>query len=334
MKSIIYNISPALNLSFLIAQSKQPVFLPFYHTISDEILPHIQPLYPVKSVKTFEADLDYLLKCFQPIDIQEIVKHANGEQKITKPSFHLSFDDGLKECFEIIAPILKRKGIPASFFINSNFVDNRALFYRYKVALILHHLNNSSHLEMEIKMAGSYLKVKKLFKNDIVDSLLLLNHSHHNIIDKCAEFYGIDFKEFLKTQQPYMTSAEIQQLSKDGFHIGAHSQNHPNYTDISIQQQINQTIKSVAIVQKNTPSTIKSFAFPFSSDGVSRDFFNLTHSFLDVSFGTSGIKTDVIPNHLQRFPMEGTSLSTQKLVKGAYLHYLLKRPFGKHIYNR
>ncbi|NCB09485.1 MAG: hypothetical protein EOM73_15150, partial [Bacteroidia bacterium] len=94
-----------------------PPFLPFYHVVSDQKLPHIQN-YPFRTVRQFQSELDFFLKHFKPVSLQYLIENPKTTEKI----FHISFDDGLKECAEIIAPILLQKGIPATFFINPGFV--------------------------------------------------------------------------------------------------------------------------------------------------------------------------------------------------------------------
>ena len=49
-----------------------------------------------------------------------------------------ALDDGLSGCHRYIAPLLRKKGIPASFFLNNRFIDNKSLFYRYKASLLVH----------------------------------------------------------------------------------------------------------------------------------------------------------------------------------------------------
>jgi len=334
LKQILNTASPFFNLPYLIRKANYLIFLPFYHTVSDKRLTHIEPLYAVKNVKTFKQDLDYLLTHFQPISIEDLVQHINQKQPISTPSFHLTFDDGLRECAEIIAPILKKKGIPASFFINPPFVDNQALFYRYKVGILLSKIQSNTVSEIELKSAAIFLKYKKIWKIDLKTSLLTLNHTHQTILDQIAEHFGIDYNLFLNQQRPYMTTSQIKTLQNDGFHIGAHSMNHPKYDSIPLQQQLNQTLNSANYIQQHFPSSINSFAFPFSSDGVNNDFFNAANLELDITFGTSGLKLDSAPKHLHRFPMEGKTLSASQLIKSEYLYYLIKRQFGKHIYNR
>ncbi len=90
-----------------------PVFQPFYHVVSNDKLPHILN-YNYRNTYQFEKELDFYLKYFKPVSLSELMTG----KKLPKKVFHLSFDDGLKECAEIIAPILLRKGVPATFFVN------------------------------------------------------------------------------------------------------------------------------------------------------------------------------------------------------------------------
>ena len=137
--------------SVLLKISKQKLILPVYHTISDEEMPHIKHLYPVKGVKSFIKDLEFLLKHYTPINYDEFSALYRNNESPRKPSFLLSFDDGLREFHDIISPILIKKGIPAICFLNSGFVDNKALFYRYKSSLIIEKLQTHSHFKHKVQ---------------------------------------------------------------------------------------------------------------------------------------------------------------------------------------
>ena len=121
----------------------QKVIFPFYHAVADNVPIHLKPLYNVRSSKQFEEDLDTLLKIYKPISLSEFYKNLKGEVKIPKYAFHISFDDGLREFGDVAWPILKRKGIPASLFVNPSFVDNNALFFRFKAAVLLDYLKKN-----------------------------------------------------------------------------------------------------------------------------------------------------------------------------------------------
>jgi peptidoglycan/xylan/chitin deacetylase (PgdA/CDA1 family) len=139
-----------MNLMNLLQKiTKQKILLPFYHTVAEEPLPHIKHLYRMKTVKEFLQDLDFLLQHFEPIDAETLEYFHTNKTVPQKPVFHLSFDDGLKEIYEIVAPILLQKGVPATFFINSGFVDNKALFYRHHASLAIENLQVDDFLNKE-----------------------------------------------------------------------------------------------------------------------------------------------------------------------------------------
>jgi peptidoglycan/xylan/chitin deacetylase (PgdA/CDA1 family) len=124
-----------VSLRKLISYAGEPVVHIFYHTVSDDYLPHIHPLYQPKNISAFTQDIDFMLRHFQAVSIHDVRRHALKEKIITQPSFHLSFDDGLREVYDVVLPVLSQKGVPATVFVNSAFVDNKTLFYRHKEAL-------------------------------------------------------------------------------------------------------------------------------------------------------------------------------------------------------
>jgi hypothetical protein len=120
----------------LISMTGQRILLPFYHVVSDEGKDHFKHLYPARSVDEFNADLDFIMKYFQPVSLIELIDLINSGKKPKKPVFHLTFDDGLSEFYNIIAPILKERGISATVFLNNDFIDNKQMFYRFKASLL------------------------------------------------------------------------------------------------------------------------------------------------------------------------------------------------------
>jgi peptidoglycan/xylan/chitin deacetylase (PgdA/CDA1 family) len=120
------------------------LLIPYHHLVSDEPLPYIERLYAFKNARQFETDLDYLLSHFQPVSLQEVIAHTRQGIPFSKKSFLLCFDDGLRQVYEVAAPILLRKGIPAALFVNPSFVDNAELFYDLKKGLILDALSARS----------------------------------------------------------------------------------------------------------------------------------------------------------------------------------------------
>ena len=293
-------------IDFLISITKKKIILPFYHTVGEQLLPHIKHLYRMKTVTEFKADMDFLLKHFEPIDAETLYRFHVNNIVPKKPVFHLTFDDGLKEIHEIVAPILLEKGIPATFFINSEFVDNKALFYRYHAGLVIENLLQNGTLTKELKseiLSFSYKNTEKLFQY----------------------FSQQQIDDFLNTQTPYLTTAQIKTLSNKGFTIGAHSVDHPCYHQISLEEQLRQTLESLDFVATTVNQKLRLFAFPFTDFNVSKEFFIKMQPHVDLSFGTAGLKNDEIPYNYQRIEGEKSNLKSMEIIlKKEHLKYIVK----------
>jgi peptidoglycan/xylan/chitin deacetylase (PgdA/CDA1 family) len=284
-------------------------------------LPHIAHLYEPRTAYQFEKDIDFFLKYYEPVDL-DFLKNNCHLKKPDKNYFHLTFDDGLREVYDIIAPILLRKGVPATIFLNVDFVDNQALFFRYKASLILDFFNKK-----EVSK-GEYLEIENIAPK----GLLHINFLNKNKLDEIAQILNIDFDDFLKQKQPYLETNKIQSLASQGFTFGGHSLNHPLFSEIPLSEKVRQATESTIFAKRITAQKTGAFAFPFTDFGVENTFFNkiFREKNIDISFGTAGLKQQRYAQHWQRFPMEEGEGTAEELVKTEYLYYMVKRLFGKH----
>lgn len=318
-------------LNLLIKITNKKILLPFYHAVSNDKLQHIDNLYSSRDIDLFIKDLELFCKYYKPISIDELYQIIIENRKIKKPVFHLTFDDGLKEIYTVIAPILHEKGIPATFFVNTEFIDNKDLFFRYKVSLIINTLNKDLDNEL-FNEISALLNLTTPRKNDVIEKLELLTFADLELIDTIGVLLKIDFKEFLTKIKPYLSSSEIVELSEKGFSIGSHSLNHPLFKDLSFNQQKSQITESFSFLSRKFGLKNKYFSFPFSDDKVKINLFKWMNEVeqCKLSFGISGLKKDASKFHLHRIQMENNFDSAEKIVKTEYLYYILKIPFFKN----
>jgi peptidoglycan/xylan/chitin deacetylase (PgdA/CDA1 family) len=262
-------------------------------------------------------------------------KFITNRKKCEKPQFFLSFDDGLRENYEIIAPVLKEKGIQAAFFINSAFVDNKQLFHKYKCSLLIDALLQTSEtrkLTDIVKLLGTNnYNIKQLTK-----IIRELNYSNLKTIDEISKILDVNFNEFLSKNKPYLTTEQILELSSQGFIIGAHSVDHPEFFLIDEKDQKRQITDSLMFLEKLGVKE-KYFAFPFTDYKVKATIFDtFTNGTKNIiSFGTAGLKRDLANLHIQRIPMEEKKMNSAKSrIRKEYSYYLLKSLVGKNKLSR
>jgi len=292
-------------INLFVSLSKKKIIVPFYHTVAEQQLLHIKHLYRMKTVEEFQKDLDFLLRYFEPIDV-ETLYHLHIHKTVPeKPVFHLTFDDGMKEIYEIVAPILLKKGVPATFFVNSGFVDNKALFYRHRESL-----------ERDRRDKRDALQSLHVTNEDDSLSRVTCNVAREN--DRVID-------EFLEKNKPYLTTEKIKELSNNGFTFGAHSIDHPYYFKVPLVEQLRQTRESLDFVSSIVTQKLRLFAFPFTDYNVTKQFFKEIEPDVDLCFGTAGLKNDEIPFNIQRIAGEKRKYeSLKKILMKENLKYIVK----------
>lgn len=322
------HLASAMPLSQMIRASRKLHIGVFYHAVSDEPLPHIQHLYSTKNVRAFESDLEILLKYYNPVDLSTHLQCLQNRNHSTKPTFHLSFDDGLQEFSTVVAPILLKKGIPATCFVNSGFVNNQDLFFRYKASLLIDAFHQNPNTQVT--------EASTLSLGDFRKHILSLKYDDNNKINNIAQDMQVDFNEFLSKQKPYLTIEQMKSLQKQGFTFGAHSVNHPLYKDLPLEEQLTQTQNSLEWLQEHLHPQNLVFSFPFTDYGVNKSFFQHLEGkdIMKASFGSAGLKDEHLKHHYQRIALESEDLSAKQILSTEYLYYLLKLIVGKNYTQR
>lgn len=318
LKQQIISFASGLISTESLLPTRQPLVIhPFYHTVSDSPIAHVSPLYTPRSVAAFEQDLDYLLRYFTPVAIDQIGSSLRGH------AFHLSFDDGLREVKEVIAPILLRKGIPATIFVNSAFVDNQELFYRHKAALLVSALQSGQVPGLNETVAD--FSYDNYSDKTLVEKILHVSYRHRDVLDHMAEILSIDFDDYLQQQRPYLTTDDLRELQSQGFTIGAHSVDHPHFDQLEEEEQIDQLLGSLQFVQQNFATQACYFAFPFGEEGVGVERLSAHIPAPGYTFGISGIGCSHQGRHIARIDMEQGGLSAKTILNKALLKYRLKK---------
>ena len=297
----------------------------FYHMASDHDVPHVKHLYSYRSSKEFARDIDFYLRHYAPITIQDLIEHVKQGTPFPENSIVITIDDGFREGYEVMAPILKKKGVPATFYLCSGFENNRDLFYRNKASLLIEHIAQQPSAEAA-KAVHSLLSGAGVKGDTVRDAIYSISYQNKELLDRCARRVGLDIQDYLSVHKPYMTTEEAKELMRDGFTIGAHSIDHPHYESISEGEQIRQTAESIQFIQDTFNPSYNTFAFPFEDVGVGTAFFDIMRNQLgvEVSFGTYGLLHDSVSNNFQRICIDNNPASAKSIFKHAYASQLFK----------
>lgn len=250
---------------------------PCYHVVSDRPLAHVRHLYPNRSVREFEAELDFLLGRFPPVALGEVVAALGGGRPLPRRAFLLSFDDGFREMAEVVGPICRRKGVPVTFFLTTGFLDNQRLGFRHWASLLLERCGALGEERALARLREAWARhgLDAMTVRETRAALLGLSHRHLPLLEECARVLEVDVAGYLREARPYLTSAECEALVQQGFTLGGHSVDHPRYSELSLAEQVTQTRDCMAFLRARFPQAAQAFALPFVSDGVPPAFYQV-----------------------------------------------------------
>jgi peptidoglycan/xylan/chitin deacetylase (PgdA/CDA1 family) len=279
------------------------VLLPYGHIVTDAAPPHVRHLFPVPTIAKFEADLDALVREYRPLRMTDLdALPRRRDEPVSPLTFVLSFDDGLREVHDVVAPILRRRGIGAIFFVNTATLDNKQLMWRHKVSLLIDRYRQDRS-RVPPPLAGRPGASWEA-------TLKALPYGNAEILDDVARSLGVDFDEYLRTAKPYLTTDQVLGLARDGFEIGSHSDTHPYFDELSVADQEKEIATSVASLRA-LGLPCRYFAFPFHDQGVASSIFrHLRDLDIRVSFGTSEGRVDSVASSFQRFAIDAQQADT------------------------
>jgi peptidoglycan/xylan/chitin deacetylase (PgdA/CDA1 family) len=215
----------------------------------------------------FIKQINYLKKNFSFTTIDEIIENIYENREFKKKSVLLTFDDGLKDHFSNVLPILKQNEIKGSFFIPIKPIETKIVLDVHKIHLILAKVNNFEIIIHEIKkfisnneklykmksfeeyyesfsLSSRYdpkeiIFIKRMLQRELPEKLRV------EIVEKLFKKFVID-NEMIFAEKFYLNQEEMNEMSELGMYIGSHGYSHEWFTKLSnieLQKEISLCIE-------------------------------------------------------------------------------------------
>ena len=285
----------------------------YYHLVSNKKNPLVDNLYSHKDIAMFRKDLEVLVKKYRILDLSDIQANKDG--------LILSFDDGFAECYSVIYPILKEMSIPAFFFVNNNFIDNRSMFYRAKLSLLISRLFYLSPLVHQ-----QLAKVLDCNITGLTENILKILDGNSVKIDTLLNIAQIDVDEYLFEHKPYLTTEQIFEMIAAGYYFGGHTHDHLRLKDLSALEQEKRIVESAIDISQRFNLSYKLCSLPHNDLGISRDVMKNVSEQIDYLFGGYGLNHQLDIRYIQRISNEHSSLRIDRFINTwKVIHYITSK---------
>lgn len=227
--------------------SKGNRFIFVFHDISNPHEAHHSPFYSTL-ISNFEEQLNLLQELFEIIPLEQIVSDQNLSSNKNYAAIH--FDDGFYSVIAHARPLLMRKKIPYSVFLNGAAIVENQLW-----------ISNFEIHRTEKKYEKKILDFSQVIKVGNENSILA-------IISRGK--FGNDFKDGHKIYEPkekiYMNRQDVAQLSKEGVTVGNHTYDHFVLAKCDKETTRVQIEDNSSLLKKITNQKINHFALPFGGE--------------------------------------------------------------------
>jgi peptidoglycan/xylan/chitin deacetylase (PgdA/CDA1 family) len=244
------------------------------------------------TVKDFETQLSSLIKNGTSLCEKEIKLAASSGVYPNDDYFYLTFDDGFKQHFDNVFPVLKDYGVQASFFVPTMAIETGKspvvekqrllqynLFSSYKEFLIIfcklaRSVSKSKVINFlypnidNIQSCQTYLQEYEFYSNE--ERYFRMIRNEHLTMKEFSEIINIMFSRFYNSDKKfideyYLSSSDLKIMSNNGMIIGGHSHSHPFLNKLSVENIQKEIERGVAYLSKTINKKINSFAYPYGA---------------------------------------------------------------------
>lgn len=230
-------------------------------------------------IDDFEKQLDYFEENYGFVSKKDFLKAI--ETGKPTPGVVLTFDDGFKDHFQYVLPVLQRRDLWGIFYITTGVYTFRSLLDVHKIHLLLGKIPSPQLFEVLREVVSEeMLSHKNVSAFREATYQLQKNDDHTNLVKRTLNYY-IDYQfrtevidtlmsHFFKAspseifEEFYLSEKELKAMHDAGMILGSHTVNHPVMSKLSLQEQKEEIVNSFSFLESITGEfRAKTFCYPY-----------------------------------------------------------------------
>lgn len=214
----------------------------------------------------FTAILESLCRSGAAVSMPQIVSASLGADPLPPRAFAVTFDDGFENVYSVAAPVLRRLGLPATFYFTTKFVDENAPSW---VDMIDYAVEITSSFRLSLPfVAGPRVYDTPRKKRELLESIRGFVKSNPAIDP--YEFAEEVWRQLdVKVMKPdpeldqKLSWEKVRALADDDlFTIGGHSHTHRILEYLSQAELGEEIATSLNKLRSNINKPIKHYSYP------------------------------------------------------------------------
>jgi peptidoglycan/xylan/chitin deacetylase (PgdA/CDA1 family) len=213
----------------------------------------------------FEAQMALLSRFFTPVGIDDVVAARLGRGELPADALLVTFDDGYKDNHQHALPILRRLGMKAVFFVATDFITGRRLFWWERVSLIIRRcvrrelrISYPRPLRLVPDEPGTIRSLNRIIKDEV-------DLDVERFLDGLAAAAGVGWsaaEERALADGALMTWEDVRALRDAGMDVASHAASHrvlATLSDAALDQDL---VSSRRTLEEVLGGPVRALAYP------------------------------------------------------------------------
>ena len=215
---------------------------------------------------SFDRQISMLRRNFSIIGLDDLRAWHEGTALPPNPAL-VTFDDGYRDCYDRVLPILRRHEAKAAFFIPTDYVERRRLFWWDKVAWILKHTREE---RISLDYPSPVTHYLDLGVEGIIERVLgHVKRTFGMDIDRyvaelavAARVPWTEERERELADDLLMTWEHVRALRAAGMDIGSHTRTHRPLETLDMEALRDELVGSKADLENVLQEPIDAISYP------------------------------------------------------------------------
>ena len=315
---------------------KSEVTVVMYHYVRDlknSRYPNIKGL----DIEKFKKQIKFFKENYNFIRMEDLIEYykSPNEKRLPEKSILLTFDDGYKDHYTYVLPVLLENDIQGSFYISTKCFQDKKVLDVNKIHFILEscigeeekvlseikeylETNKDSRISLsyddyfqEYAVASRFDKKEVIFIKRMLQVALPEDY-REKIVEQLFKKYVCSIENKIISERAfweelYLTPEQIRAMEKLGMHIGFHSHNHVWLDSLKKEEQEFQ-IKSSINYFKEIGIDTKKMTISYPYGGYNEETIELMKKYnIPLGFTTEVEKIDLEKSDYLRLPRMDTN---------------------------